>query len=70
MTQNLKVFEYLNMNVDRTITARQALARFGVKNLSARISDLRDSGVDVMTELRKTRSSKAPVAFYFINKVG
>ena len=70
MTQNFKIFDYLNKNLDRTITARQALARFGVKNLRARINDLRDCGIDIMTAMRKTRSSKAPVAFYYINKVG
>ena len=64
-TQAEKVYTYLNGgNGDRTLTSRQARARFQVKNLRAVISDIRDMGVNVMTEMQETRSSAAPVAFY------
>lgn len=61
-----KIFEYLNGDSSRTLTARQAETRFGVKNLRARINDLRDMGVDIVTEMRETRTSDRPVAFYSI----
>ena len=64
-TQAEKVYTYLNGgDGDRTLTARQARARFQVKNLRAVISDIRDMGVNVVTEMQETRSSDAPVAFY------
>ena len=64
--QTQKIFEYLNGDSSRTLTARQAQTRFGVQNLRARINDLRDMGVDIVTEMRETRSSDRPVAFYSI----
>ena len=64
--QTQKIFEYLNGDSSRTLTARQAETRFGVKNLRARINDLREMGVDIVTEMRETRSSDRPVAFYSI----
>lgn len=64
-TQAEKVYTYLNGgDGDRTLTARQASTRFQVKNLRAVISDIRDMGVDVMTDMQKTRTSKGPVAVY------
>ena len=62
-----KIFEYLNGGSHRTLTASQAETRFGVKNLRARINDLRDMGVDIVTEMRETRTSDRPVAFYSIH---
>ena len=64
--QTQKIFEYLNGDSSRTLTARQAQTRFGVQNLRARINDLRDMGVDIVTEMRETRTSDRPVAFYSI----
>jgi hypothetical protein len=66
-TQAEKVYTYLNGgDSDRTLTARQAKSRFQVKNLRAVISDIRDMGIDVVTEMRESRTSKGsgPVAFY------
>jgi ClpP class serine protease len=65
--QTQKIFEYLNGDSSRTLTARQAQTRFGVQNLRARINDLRDMGVDIVTEMRETRTSDRPVAFYSIH---
>lgn len=61
-----KIYEYLIGDTNRQLTARQAQQRFGVKNMRARISDLRDMGVEVVTEMRETRNSQRPVAFYSI----
>ena len=40
---------YLRGN-GRTITAADAKARFGIKNLTARVSELRDAGLNVKAE--------------------
>ena len=63
-TQAEKVYTYLNGGDERSLTARQASTRFQVKNLRAVISDIRDMGVDVVTEMQKTRTSKGLVAVY------
>lgn len=47
MTQNDRLLQFLSTG--RSITAAQARSRFGVRNLRARISDLRTSGVCVYT---------------------
>lgn len=47
-SQQQKLFSYLRKN--RRITAKQALEKFGTKNLRARINDLRKNGWDISTE--------------------
>lgn len=44
-TQTQKVFNYLEAG--RTLTAPEARARFGIKNLRARIHALREDGVNI-----------------------
>ena len=68
-TQVEKVYTYLCGVGGRTLTARQASTRFRVKNLRAVISDIRDMGVDVRTDMKKTRNSKGPVAVYSLGLV-
>jgi hypothetical protein len=46
-TQAEKVATYLRAG--RTLTAREALARFDIKNLRARISELRQAGMNIGT---------------------
>jgi hypothetical protein len=46
-TQAEKVAKYLKAG--RTLTAREALARFDIRNLRARIFDLRESGMNIGT---------------------
>lgn len=46
-TQAEKVAEYLKAG--RTLTAREALARWDIKNLRARVSELRASGMKIGT---------------------
>lgn len=46
-TQAEKVAEYLKAG--RTLTAREALARWDIKNLRARVSELRASGMRIGT---------------------
>jgi hypothetical protein len=47
MTQNDRLARFLSTG--RSITSAQARSRFGIRNLRARISDLRNSGVCVYT---------------------
>ena len=46
-TQAEKVAEYLRAG--RTLTAREALARFDIRNLRARICELRQEGMNIGT---------------------
>lgn len=46
-TQTEKVREYLKAG--RTLTAREALSRFDIKNLRARIFELRQDGLRIET---------------------
>lgn len=47
MTQNERILRYLSTG--RTLNASQARTRFGVRNLRARVNDLRNDGVCVYT---------------------
>ncbi len=47
-TQNQTLETFLR-GTQRTLTAAQAQARFGIQNLSARVSELRSAGLDVRT---------------------
>lgn len=38
----------------KTLTAADAKARFGIRNLSARVSEMRDAGLDVRTGVATT----------------
>jgi len=42
----------------RSITAADAAARFGIMNLSARVSELRDAGLNVKTDVATTGKAK------------
>jgi len=52
-TQNKFLETYLR-GTDQTLTAAQASAKFGIENLSARVSELRDLGLNVQTIPTKT----------------
>jgi len=51
-TQNVFLHDYLR-GTGRTLTARQAKSQFGIGNLRARMSELRQAGLNVRVE--KTR---------------
>ena len=46
----------------RTITAADAKARFGIKNLSARMSDLRDVGLTVRVDTATSGKARYAVS--------
>jgi hypothetical protein len=50
-TQNRFLEDYLR-GTNRRLTCRQAAAMFGIKNLRARMSELRKLGLDVSTDDR------------------
>ncbi len=57
-TQNKFLENYLR-GTTRTLTATQAESLFGIQNLSARVSELRDLGLNVQTVPTKTTSRAA-----------
>jgi len=57
-TQN-KFLENHLRGTTRTLTAAQAESLYGVKNLSARVSELRDLGLNVQTVPTKTTTRAA-----------
>ncbi len=66
-TKNQKLYSFLNKE-GRTLTAAQAITKFDVKNLRARISDLRNK---YGWNIEATRTRKNPsVATYKVLSVG
>ena len=57
MNQTAFLEQYLR-GTGRTITAADAKARFGINNLSARVSEMRDAGLDVRTETATTGKAR------------
>ena len=65
-TQAEKVLNYLTAG--RTLTSKQARSRFGIQNLSARIFDLREEGVNIVTEPVTFRSTGATGVKYTLGR--
>ncbi len=57
-TQNKFLETYLR-GTDQTLTSAQARSLFGIQNLSARVSELRDLGLNVQTIPTKTTTRAA-----------
>jgi hypothetical protein len=57
-TQNKFLEQYLR-GTNRTLTEAQASALFGIENLRARVSELRDVGLNVKTVPTKTTGRSA-----------
>jgi|APFre7841882630_1041343.scaffolds.fasta_scaffold214297_1 hypothetical protein len=57
-TQNKFLETYLR-GTTRTLTAKQADSLFGIQNLSARVSELRDLGLNVQTIPTKSTTRAA-----------
>ncbi len=57
-TQNKFLEQYLR-GTNRTLTEAQASALFGIQNLRARVSELRNIGLNVKTVSTKTTSRSA-----------
>lgn len=60
-TQNQKLELFLR-GTGRTLTAAEAKARFGIQNLSARMSELRQYGLTVRKEGVTVKSGKTKYA--------
>jgi hypothetical protein len=55
------------LNSGRTLTAIQALTKFGCFRLAARIADLRKDGVNIVTDI-VTQKGKSFACYKKINK--
>jgi len=64
LTQAEKVLDYLEAG--RTLTSKQARARFGIQNLRARISELRSEGYNIVSESVTFRDTGAPGVKYLL----
>jgi hypothetical protein len=65
-TQSEKVLDYLEAG--RTLTSKQARARFGIQNLRARISELRAEGYNIATESVTFRDTGANGVKYYLGR--
>jgi hypothetical protein len=63
MTQRERVLSVLNRKTRNTITARQAQEQFGIKNLRARISELRSEGLQIETDVRVNRDGSVETVY-------
>ncbi|GAG31999.1 unnamed protein product [marine sediment metagenome] len=61
MTQNEQLVTYLR-GTGRELSAAQAQARFGIQNLSARMSELRQGDFRVRTRLNSTGKTSYAVS--------
>lgn len=61
-TQNQMIRDALIMG--ERITALEALERFGCLRLSGRIFDLRDEGLNIITETKKLPNGKKVAEYY------
>lgn len=53
MTQNEMILEHFKTNT--YLTRRQAMVTYGIGNLPARINELRESGVVIITDSKKSK---------------
>lgn len=65
-TQSDKVLAYLEAG--RTLTSKQARARFGIQNLRARIHELREEGFNIVTEPVTYRDTGASGVKYLLGR--
>lgn len=65
MSQNKEILRYLQTH-KRGITPIDALQKFGCFRLSARISDLREKGYDIRTDMEDNKNNRGRHARYFM----
>jgi hypothetical protein len=66
MSQNADILSYLEAG--NTLTPLEALKRFQCMRLASRISDLRNSGVRISSEMRENLDTGKRYAEYFLVK--
>lgn len=57
-TAKTKILGYFQRGTSRTMTVAQARSMFKIKNITARISELRDDGYDIRTTMTEDRSGR------------
>ena len=60
-TQNVFLEQYLR-GTGKTLTARDAAARFGIQNLPARMSEFREAGLNVRVDTASTGKARYAVS--------
>ena len=60
-SQNVFLENYLR-GTGKTLTARDAAARFGIQNLTARMSEFRDAGLNVRVDTASTGKARYAVS--------
>ena len=65
MSQNKQILRYLQTH-RRGLTPIDALQKFGCNRLAARISDLRELGYDIRTDMENNKTNKGRHARYFM----
>jgi biotin operon repressor len=68
MAQVNKILDYFTSG--HTLTAKQAKARFKIQRLSARISELRDEGLNIVSEPIIYRDTGAHGVKYYLVRAG
>lgn len=69
MTQNEKIVNVL-LKEGATLTAAQAASRYKIRNLRARVAELRSIGVEIVSTMKETRGSDRPRAAYSLSPSG
>lgn len=58
MTAKQKILSYLSKTPGRTLTTKQARARFKIVNVAARIEELRKDGHAINLNIQKTKDGR------------
>jgi hypothetical protein len=67
MTQLEAIWNILNRKTNNKVTYDLA-RKMGIRNLRARISDLRKDGFDIETDFRENRKTRELEVFYSLNR--
>ena len=66
MSQADRVLSVLSRKSRNTLTSAQAQRDLGIKNLRARISDLRSRGFNISTDARKNRDGSVETVYSMV----
>lgn len=61
-----RILGYFQRGTDRTMTVAQARSMFKIKNVTARISELRAEGIDIRTTMLEDRSGRERAVYSFM----
>ena len=61
-----RILGYFQRGTDRTMTVAQARSMFKIKNVTARISELRAEGIDIRTTMTENRNGRERAVYSFM----